>query len=189
MILRYILIILFLFSLDSFSKDSESQSNTLSENATIIKEELKKRKFLLQSKKLQFRLMNKERVQFILVKYGRMFSTGIGVVSDEKNEGYKIAVYELFDPKNLESLELIQKFSVTDKIFVREIHDTSLYYLIEIEMTTDNQNGSVVELVHGFSSVRLNSINKNPPENQDMNAGLCDFGNCGIITRMNWNKK
>ena len=105
MILRYILIILFLFSLDSFSKDSESQSNTLSENAVIIKEELKKRKFLLQSKKFHFRLMNKERVQFILVKYGRMFSTGIGVVSDEKNEGYKIAVYELFDPKNLDSLD------------------------------------------------------------------------------------
>ena len=100
----------------------------------------------------------------------------------------KVSFNELYDVKDYASKELLEKFSVTEKIFLREIQDTSNFYLIEIEMATDHPEGSVVELLHGFSAIQLNVINKNPPENVDINAGLCNFGNCGIIRRVDWGK-
>jgi hypothetical protein len=158
----------------------------LTENISIVKKELQRRKYYLTPKKYHFRLLNKQTVQFILVKQGRMFSTGIGVAADDKSKGYKIAIYELYDVKDYASKELLEKFSVTEKIFLREIQDTSNFYLIE--MATDHPEGSVVELLHGFSAIQLNVINKNPPENVDINAGLCNFGNCGFIRRFDWGK-
>ncbi|HMW07941.1 MAG TPA: hypothetical protein PK079_20290 [Leptospiraceae bacterium] len=149
---------------------------------------MQKRKYLLQPKKYHFQLLNKQTVQFILVKQGRMFSTGIGAASDDKNKGYRLSVYELFDLKDYSSKELIEKFTVTEKIFLREIQDTANFYLIEIEMSTENPNGSVVELVHGFAPIQLNAINKTNQGNPDINSGLCSFGNCGIIRRVDWGK-
>lgn len=177
------------FSLELTPKDAEVQPGKLNENVGLVKKELQSRKYYLQPKKYHFQLLNKQRIQFILVKQGRMFSTGIGVASDENNKGYTLAIYELSDSKDYESKELIEKFAVTDHIFLREIHDTSLYYLIEIEMTgSTSQNGSVVELVHGFSSIQLKVINKGPNSDTEtnINAGLCQFGNCGIINRIDW---
>jgi hypothetical protein len=187
MILRFFLITLFTFSFELIPEELEHSK--LNENVNLLKKELQKRKYLLQLKKYHFLLLNKQRIQFILVKQGRMFSTGIGIASDEHNSGYKISIYELFDFKDYESKELIGTFAVSDKIFLREIHDTSLYYLIEIEMTgTDSANGSVVELVHGFSSLQLKAINKNI-DTSETDVGRCNFGNCGIVHRVDWGKK
>lgn len=186
--LQIILLLSFLILIGLVSQESESGQPVLTENISIVKKELQRRKYYLTPKKYHFRLLNKQTVQFILVKQGRMFSTGIGVAADDKSKGYKIAIYELYDVKDYASKELLEKFSVTEKIFLREIQDTSNFYLIEIEMATDHPEGSVVELLHGFSAIQLNVINKNPPENVDINAGLCNFGNCGIIRRLDWGK-
>jgi hypothetical protein len=184
MIIRLFLFIIFTISLELIPKEPESV--TLNDSVNTLRKELQQRNFLLQLKKYKFLLVNNQRVQFILVKQGRLFSTAIGVASDEKNNGFKIAIYELFDAKNYDSKELIEKFTVTDKIFLREIHDTALYYLIEIEMIGSDSNGSAVELVHGFSSIRLKSINKNPNTNPNLDGSNCNFGNCGIIHRVDW---
>jgi hypothetical protein len=185
--IRIILIIL-LFFFTGLTSQEEGVSNSLGENINIVKKELQRRKYYLAPKKYHFLLMNKQTVQFILVKQGRMFSTGIGVASDGNNKGYKIAIYELFDLKDYSSKELLEKFSITDKIFLREIQDTSNFYLIEIEMATDNPNGSSVDLVHGFSTIQLGVINKNKQDGSAINPESCTFGNCGIIRRMDWGK-
>lgn len=179
------MLLLFTVVLDS---QDDSSGNTLSENVNIVKKELQRRKFYLAPKKYHFLLMNKQRVQFILVKQGRMFSTGIGVASDGNNKGYKIAIYELYDTKDYDGKELLERFSVTDKIFLREIQDPANYYLIEIEMTTDNPSGSSVDLLHGFSAIQLSAINKNNVDGSQINPNNCTFGNCGIIRRMDWGK-
>ncbi|MBK7055649.1 MAG: hypothetical protein KBF99_05615 [Leptospiraceae bacterium] len=186
--LKILILLSLLISIVLVSQEIENEHAVLTERISIVKKELQRRKFYLTPKKYNFLLMNKQTVQFILVKQGRMFSTGIGVAADDKSKGYKIAIYELHDIKDYSSKELLEKFSVTDKIFLREIHDTSNFYLIEIEMATDFSEGSVVQLLHGFSAIQLNVINKKPPQNIDINAGLCDFGNCGIIRRMDWGK-
>lgn len=181
-------IIFSLLILSLLELSAQEQEGTLAENVSIVKKEMQKRKYLLQPKKYHFLLMNKQTVQFILVKQGRMFSLGIGAASDEKNKGYRLSVYELYDLKDYSSKELIEKFTVTERIFLREIQDTANYYLIEIEMSADNPNGSVVELVHGFAPIQLNAINKSSQGYSDINAGLCSFGNCGIIRRVDWGK-
>jgi hypothetical protein len=187
-ITKYLFILLVLFSIAIVSQDTGSGQSKLNENITIVKKELQRRKYYLTPKKYHFLLMNKQTVQFILVKQGRMFSTGIGVASDENNKGYKISIYELYDVKDYSSKELLEKFSVTDKIFLREIQDTSNYYLIEIEMSTDNPNGSSVDLVHGFSAIQLDVINKNKQDGSEINPSSCTFGNCGVIRRVDWGK-
>ena len=77
--LQIILLLSFLILIGLVSQESESGQPVLTENISIVKKELQRRKYYLTPKKYHFRLLNKQTVQFILVKQGRMFSTGIGV--------------------------------------------------------------------------------------------------------------